>query len=1321
MNKNQFRKVFSERLGMLVAVGEDAKSQDKGLGAGNGGGAVADVHVVSDIKGVVLAIVLALAETTAFAQSLPTGGQYTAGSGTISTNGGTMTVDQNTQRGVINWNTFNVGSGNTVQFNQPNAQSKTLNIVSGGVPSNIQGSLLANGQIFIQNSSGILFGKGAVVNVGSLLATTKAIDPNAFMNGDVLTLSSTGKSGLVQNDGNIQASGFVTLMGDQVRNTGSITVPGGQVVLAAGDSATVALANGQGLSLTLTNATASALVENSGQIVADNGSVLLTARGSDTLLKTVINMSGVVQAGSGAIVADAGSTGDVIVTGKLDASNLSAGGVGGDVVLSGNRIGLSDTARIDVSGDGDAGYAVIGGDTLHKISGTKAAALIDNVTFADAVQIDRGAQIMARSVHGNGGFLETSGRYLNMQGQVDASAPNGKNGSWLIDPTDVTISTDDDTNYTGPLGNGTFNWNTGSETAVVNNGSLVDALNSGTDVTITTASDGPATGNISVKADIVTHSAQSANLTLLANNSLYIGDQTDARIAADGDGALNVNMVAIDGTAYVGSTGNTVTFDTKGNVSITGGSETSGAVGLQLAGNVNVLSGNVALTGASDSQNAVDAVKNSSLNVTGGRLRVDGTSGSGVGVHLTSLLVSGSGAVEINGSGQTGVSLSSLNVSDTGAANISGQTSRSGGYGISITNANASGHGEIYLHGTSSATTGVGYGVYVSATSAAQDSLVRIEGESNGGDNGVGIYIKNATVRDNGSAIFSGSSSGAGDAAYVYAMLVLDQAKLDVTGTATGSGVGVDATNINTLVNGSINISGTSADGDGSRINGAVGVGSNSEVNVSGNSTNGNGTVLGAGGSVTISGCGTFDISGGSANGTGTLINGGVNVSNTGTANITGNSTEGNGTVIHGSMNVSGSGTLDIGGSSANSTGTLVDLNGSIRTADNGATTIKGNSTDGPGVLVNGTLNVSGSGTLDISGNSANSTGTLVDLNGSMGTTDNGATSIKGNSTDGAGVLINGTVNVSGNGALDISGNSANSTGTLVDSNGSVSTIDQGSSNVAGRSTDGTGVVVNGSFNVSGNGSANVSGHSADGKSLVGEFTASDDSSIYVTAPGAGEGDIVLHLSGNVKWGLDILPENTTPIDPTDPVNPTNPTDPTNNTPENPTSGDSGGGHSNTGAIVGGVLGAAGIGGALVMSAHGVMYLEQPAELIVDIGDLSYWGRVSLEHLQIDLKGGQAELALRSPTGPLKRQLKLLDGGDGVKHYASVDAKTGVKSDLTFDPKTSEYFYTETGMKAGQPYKVSAHGWLKAHTSIGAPAPLPESASWAIRPSANAK
>ncbi|VVE55797.1 hypothetical protein PFI31113_05005 [Pandoraea fibrosis] len=112
---------------------------------------------------------------------------------------------------------------------------------------------------------------------------------------------------------------------------------------------------------------------------------------------------------------------------------------------------------------------------------------------------------------------------------------------------------------------------------------------------------------------------------------------------------------------------------------------------------------------------------------------------------------------------------------------------------------------------------------------------------------------------------------------------------------------------------------------------------------------------------------------------------------------------------------------------------------------------------------------------------------------------------------------------------------------------------------------------------------------------------------------------------------------------------------------------------------------------------------------------------MSLEHLQIDLQGAQAEVALHTPDGPLKRQLKLLDGGDGVKHYTSVDEKTGMKSDLTFNPKTSEYFYTETGTKAGQAYKVSAHGWLKERASLGAPPALPEPATWAVRAGSNAK
>ncbi|MDR5740318.1 filamentous hemagglutinin N-terminal domain-containing protein [Caballeronia sp. LZ016] len=394
MNKNRFRRVFSKRLGMLVAVAEDVTSQGKapGEGAGPQASSAEGLGVVSAMTAFAVAI-LATQPGVSFAQALPTGGQVTAGQASISQNSNTMTINQGSQRTVIDWNSFNVGAGNTVQFNQPNAQSQALNRVSGAGASNIQGSLLANGQVLIQNANGVLFGKGSVVNVGALLATTKSINPDAFMAGGSLQLSSTGTNASVVNDGAIQAQGYVTLVGDQVRNSGSIeTAQGGQVVLAAGDSATVALPNGQGIQLTLTNATANALVENSGTIKAENGSVLLTARGTNTLLDTVVNMSGVTRAGT--VVADAGNTGDVAVTGKIDASNAT--GAGGTVVLSGDRVGVFGNASIDASGATEGGKVILGGDSLHKLDGTQAQGMLqDGVQFANFTQVDAGATINA--------------------------------------------------------------------------------------------------------------------------------------------------------------------------------------------------------------------------------------------------------------------------------------------------------------------------------------------------------------------------------------------------------------------------------------------------------------------------------------------------------------------------------------------------------------------------------------------------------------------------------------------------------------------------------------------------------------------------------------------------------------------------------------------------------------------------------------------------------------------------------------------------------------------------------------------------------------
>jgi filamentous hemagglutinin family protein len=444
----------------------------------------------------------------AFAADLPTGGQVIGGSAAIGQSGNTMTITQSTDRAAINWNSFSIGSNSTVNFVQPNANSITLNRVVGNEASVINGALNANGQVWIQNANGVLFGNGSTINVNGLFATTNNVNVNQFMNGDTLSLKANNTNANIVNDGTINAQGYVVFAGDQVKNNGDIN--SGKVILAAGDSATVSLNNGQGISVELTKGSANALVENTGNINAGaNGEVLITAQGANTLLNTVINIQGVVRAGT--IVADAGNTGDVVVTGKLDASNEN--GDGGAVVLAGNRVGVFGDASIDASGDTHGGLVIIGGDYLGKVPDSAAANLINQVTFADVTQIDSGVTIKADSAHGDGGFVETSGQILNTRGTITAAAPNGKAGEWLIDPYNVTI-TDNAADVSGTVYNGGSSFDP-TATSVILNSDINTALGS-TNVTITTGTGfGGDQGIIFVNADITSSSTNSLSLSAL--------------------------------------------------------------------------------------------------------------------------------------------------------------------------------------------------------------------------------------------------------------------------------------------------------------------------------------------------------------------------------------------------------------------------------------------------------------------------------------------------------------------------------------------------------------------------------------------------------------------------------------------------------------------------------------------------------------------------------------------------------------------------------------------------------------------------------------
>ena len=114
---------------------------------------------------------------------MPTGGVVAAGAAAISQSGNVMNVNQTSQRAVVNWSTFDVAKGNTVNFNQPNGNASTLNRVNSASQSMINGAVNANGQVVFVNPNGIVFGAGAQVNTGGLVATTMDVADSEFMSG----------------------------------------------------------------------------------------------------------------------------------------------------------------------------------------------------------------------------------------------------------------------------------------------------------------------------------------------------------------------------------------------------------------------------------------------------------------------------------------------------------------------------------------------------------------------------------------------------------------------------------------------------------------------------------------------------------------------------------------------------------------------------------------------------------------------------------------------------------------------------------------------------------------------------------------------------------------------------------------------------------------------------------------------------------------------------------------------------------------------------------------------------------------------------------
>jgi filamentous hemagglutinin family protein len=351
-----YRLVWSRVNNCWVAVAETAKGKGK-----------------SKTQRKLAALIVALLPAMAWAGL--EGGVIVGGQGVIVN---PNLVQQNSSSLAINAQAFSVGVGEIFTINQNLATDLALIRVLGQNPSNILGSINAKGQLFVSNPNGVLFGLGAEVNVGGLVATSLDINSDDFMAGNITFYNKAG-AGSVVNKGNLTAAegGYIALLAPEVRNEGIISATLGTALLASGDQITLTLNNGVLVDYNIDKGTFNGLVENKHLIQADGGQVFMSGKAADALTTSVVNNTGILRA----------------------------------------RTVQNQAGVIKLMGDMQSGTVNVGGT------------------------LDASAPAELNPNGGNGGLVETSAAHVKVANgtRVTTLAANGESGTWLIDPQDYTI------------------------------------------------------------------------------------------------------------------------------------------------------------------------------------------------------------------------------------------------------------------------------------------------------------------------------------------------------------------------------------------------------------------------------------------------------------------------------------------------------------------------------------------------------------------------------------------------------------------------------------------------------------------------------------------------------------------------------------------------------------------------------------------------------------------------------------------------------------------------------------------------------------------
>ena len=587
----------------------------------------------------------------------PMGGQVVAGSASISQSStastSQTTVTQSTPRAAINWQSFDVGSGSTVTFAQPGASAWTLNRVTGPDPSQIAGRISANGSIVLTNPAGVVFHAGSQVNATNLVVSAPGISNENFMAGHLVFDQAPKPGAMVRNAGTITVkdTGLAALVAPGVANSGTINARLGHAVLAGAEAHTIDLYGDGLVSVDVTKAVTQlprgpdgkpveALVTNSGTVIADGGTVHITAKAADGIVTNLVQAGGRIQAntvgGQPGRVLVSGVGGSVRVEGQIVAEG-GAGQPGGRIaVTSSHAVTVANGARISASAQAGGGTVALG-TTLARAAAGRTAALARAkspgtprgtarqviveqgatvsadggaggtvaVLSTERTQIDGALSARGGPSGGDGGVVETSSDgVLNVTQPPDLGAPAGKGGAWFLDPWDLIVATPPQGGTTAQFNAGTQYPNTpltgtdnttGSTSYIApstleqasKNGAVTISLATRHDLTVqenvNLAQGSPSIGGATGGASLSLHADN--DLNILANITLGTLDPSGNVPALTLDAGNHVNIGPATGTPVTLSGYGTITMTATGP--IPGSDPTGGSIAVRAGSVIN--------------------------------------------------------------------------------------------------------------------------------------------------------------------------------------------------------------------------------------------------------------------------------------------------------------------------------------------------------------------------------------------------------------------------------------------------------------------------------------------------------------------------------------------------------------------------------------------------------------------------------------------------------------------------------------------------------------------------------------------------------------